>query len=57
MLNSHIVINVYLMGKRKRAKAGEVPQKSSPILRNRSKMPQLLAMALLIKYKLKGQHR
>jgi hypothetical protein len=57
MLNSHIVINVYLMGKRKRAKAGDVPQKSSPIPKNRLKMHQRLTTALLIKFKLKDQHR
>jgi hypothetical protein len=57
MFNSHIVINGYLMEKPKRAKAGEVPQKSNPILRNRSKMLQLLTTALLIKFKLKDQHR
>jgi hypothetical protein len=57
MLNSHIVINVYLMGKRKRAKEGELPPKSSPIPRNRSKMHQLLTTVLLIKFKLKDRHR
>jgi hypothetical protein len=57
MFNSHIVINGYLMGKPKKVKAGEVPPKSNPILRNRLKMLQLLTTALLIKFKLKDRHR
>jgi hypothetical protein len=57
MFNSHIVINGYLMGKPKKVKAGEVTPKLNPIPRNRSKMPQLLTTVLLIKFKLKDQHR
>jgi hypothetical protein len=45
------------MEKPKRAKAGKEPQKLNPIPINRSKMPQLLTTALLIKFKLKDQHR